>query len=82
MTIKSDTNGTNQVVVDSNGTAITGALSVSNNITCSNATSTTISAKKLLTLQQDGDTYGTSYFRLANSSPVGAMIETTSTTTT
>ena len=35
-----------------------------------------------MTLQQDGDTYGTSYFRLATSSPIGAMVETTSPTIT
>ena len=60
MTIKSDTNGTNKIAVDSHGTAITGAFSVSNDITCSNTTATNLMANKKLTSKQTGDDFGES----------------------
>ena len=44
--------------------ALTGTISTTGDITCSNETATTITANKSLTIQQTGDTYGASSLTL------------------
>ena len=57
--------GTNKCFVDPSGTSISGSLILYNDIVGMNTTSTTIQATKLFIIRQSGDTYGTTYFRLA-----------------
>ena len=47
--------------LDAAGNYTVGSLSVANNITMTNATSSSLTANKVLRLTQNGDTYGTSY---------------------
>ena len=56
-------------------------MSCANNIALTNATSSSISANKVLTLTQSVDTYGASYLNLSNGTGAcGVEIRTTSTT--
>ena len=67
--------------ISNTGVSTCSSLSSGGNITCSNATSTTITANKLLTHEQDGDTWGTTYFRLSEGNPsYGATLQSTHTT--
>ena len=59
--------GAPNIVLDSNGTAITGALSVSSDITYSTTTATNIVANKMFRLAQVGDDFGESGVMIQNS---------------
>ena len=60
-----------------------GALPTTGDITCSNATATTITANKSSRYQQTGDLYGTSRMMLQTRDAVnGGVFQTTNPTTT
>ena len=75
------TNSFVTISLDQTASYTVGSLNCANSIGLTNATSSSISANKMLSLVQNGDAYGTSYFNLSNGNgALGAEIKTTSST--